>query len=214
MMLIKKTPSIKSAILRRIEESPEHSIFFINDFVELGSMETVRKVLQQARLLGLVSHVAHGIYVKPMQSRFGEVPPPLEKIAKEIAQRDRVEIMPTGSTAANILGLSTQIPMVVSYLTPGSSRTIKIGKRAIKFRHAAPRNFAYEGTTIPLVVQALKDLETENIGERELSALYQYLSNAQDKDTFLKDILLVPQWIQNLVKPIITNIQNETLATI
>ena len=93
-MLIKKTPSIKSAILRRIEESPEHSIFFINDFVELGSMETVRKVLQQARLLGLVSHVAHGIYVKPMQSRFGEVPPPLEKIAKEIAQRDRVEIMP------------------------------------------------------------------------------------------------------------------------
>lgn len=83
-MLIKKTPSIKSAILRRIEESPEHSIFFINDFVELGSMETVRKVLQQARLLGLVSHVAHGIYVKPMQSRFGEVPPPLEKSPKRL----------------------------------------------------------------------------------------------------------------------------------
>lgn len=164
-------------------------------------METVRKVLQQARLLGLVSHVAHGIYVKPMQSRFGEVPPPLEKIAKEIAQRDRVEIMPTGSTAANILGLSTQIPMVVSYLTTGSSRTIKIGKRAIKFRHAAPRNFAYEGTTIPLVVQALKDLETENIGERELSALYQYLSNAQDKDTFLKIYFWFPSGFKTSLNP-------------
>lgn len=213
-MLIKETPSIKSAILKRIEESPEHSIFFINDFMELGSMPSIKKTLRQALLLGIVSHVAHGIYVKPMLSRFGEVPPPLEKIAKEIAQRDRVEIMPTGSTAANILGLSTQIPMVVSYLTTGSSRTIKIGKRAIKFRHAAPRNFAYEGTTIPLVVQALKDLEAENVGERELAALHQYLSNAQDKDTFQKDILLAPQWIQNFVKPIINNIQNETLATI
>ena len=64
--------------------------------------------------------------------------------------------MPTGSTAANILGLfdTNTDGGVLPYNR--SSRTIKIGKRAIKFRHAAPRNFAYEGTTIPLVVQALK----------------------------------------------------------
>lgn len=214
MALTKEVPNIKSSILRRIEESPENSIFFISDFLEFGSMPSVKKTLRQALSLGIISHVAHGIYVKPMASRFGEVPPSLEKIAKEIAQRDRVEIMPSGSTAANILGLSTQVPMVVSYLTTGSSRTIKIGKRAIKFRHAAPRNFAYAGTTIPLVVQAFKELEADNIGEKELSVLHKYLSDAPDKDTFQKDIILAPQWIQSIVKPIIKTLQDETLATV
>lgn len=207
--------NIKSAILNRIEQSPEHSVFFINDFLELAPMETVRKVLMQARLLGLVSHVAHGIYVKPMKSRFGEVPPPLEIIAKEIAKRDHVQIMPTGNTAANILGLSTQVPMIVSYLTTGSSRTVKIGKGAIKFRHAAPRNFAYKGMTVPLIVQALKEIKRENVGNGELSAIFHYLSKAQDEETFTNDILLAPQWIQNIVKPMIKKLkENDTLAAV
>lgn len=197
--------SIKSAILKFLEESPDHSIFFLNDFGEYGSVETVRKVLLQARSEGLVSHLSHGIYVKPMQSRFGEVPPPLEIIAKAIAKRDHVKIMPTGSTAANVLGLSTQVPMTVSYLTTGSSRIIPIGKRTIKFKHAAPRNFAYKGKTIPLIVQALKDIGEKNINEQIISGLTSYLAKASDSSTFNEDLLLAPAWIQTIIKPLIQN---------
>lgn len=197
--------SIKSAIFKFLEESPDHSIFFLNDFVEYGSVETVRKVLLQARSEGLVSHLSHGIYVKPMQSRFGEVPPPLEIIAKAIAKRDHVKIMPTGSTAANVLGLSTQVPMTVSYLTTGSSRIIPIGKRTIKFKHAAPRNFAYKGKTIPLIVQALKDIGEKNINEQIISGLTSYLAKASDSSTFNEDLLLAPAWIQTIIKPLILN---------
>lgn len=111
-----------------MRESPEHSIFFLGDFAEYGSVETIRKILLQARMQGLITHLSHGIYLKPMHSRFGEVPPPMEAVAKEIAERGHMEIMPTESTAANILGLSTQVPMVISFLTTGSSRTIKSGK--------------------------------------------------------------------------------------
>ena len=196
----KNDKNIKTTILNRIERSPEHSIFFLNDFARITSLETVRKVLSQACDTGLLTHVAHGIYVKPMMSRFGEVPIPLEKIAEEIAARDHVQIMPTGSTAANMLGLSTQVTMTVSYITTGASREIKIGNRSIRFRRAAPRNFAYKGRTIPLIVQAFKELGKDNIRENELSAISRYMSMANDKETFTEDILLAPMWIQNLIK--------------
>lgn len=202
-MLISKADTIKATIFKRLEESPANTVFFLNDFSELGSLETVRKVMFQARLQGLITHLCHGIYLKPMRSRFGEVPPSLEKIAEAIAERDHVEIMPTGSTAANILGLSTQVPMIVSYLTTGSSRRIPIGKRVILFRHAAPRNFAYRGKTIPLIVQALKELGKANVNGHALSALSSYMGKAQDSDTFESDILLAPAWIQAIVKPLI-----------
>ena len=78
-----------------------------------------------------------------------------------------------------------------------------ISKRIIKFKHAAPRNFAYKGKTIPLVVQALKELGKVNIDEQTLSALSAYMEKAPDKDSFEKDLHLAPAWIQHIVKPLI-----------
>lgn len=121
--------------------------------------------------------------------------------------------MPTGSTAANLLGLSTQIPMNVSYLTTGSSRKINIGNRFIQFKHAAPKNFAYKGTTIPLIVQALRELGEKNINEETLSSLALYIEKAKDKDSFVSDLILAPVWIQSIIKPLVTE-KNEALATI
>lgn len=209
--------NIKSLILSRIADSEEHSVFFISDFAELAPVETVRKVLRQACELGLASHLSQGIYVKPMHSRFGEVPPPLEVVAKAIAQRDHAQIMPTGATAANMIGLSTQVPMTLCYQTTGSSRTVKVGRRTIKFQHAVPRNFAYRGTTIPLAVQAVREIGQDNLGDEGLSKLYDYMSKSPDKDTFKTDVLLAPVWIQNILKPIIKHLEeseNEALAAI
>lgn len=200
-----ESKNIKTTILDKVKEAPEHSVFFLKDFAEVTSLETVRKVLSCACERGMLTHLAHGIYVKPMVSRFGEVPVPLERIAEGIALRDHIQIMPTGSTAANILGLSTQVTMTVSYLTTGASRDIRIGNRLIRFRRAAPRNFAYKGTTIALIVQAYKELGKENIGEKEISTTAQYMSLAGDKETFAEDILLAPMWIQNIIRKSIIN---------
>ena len=202
-MLKSKGSTIKSEVLKLIDESPNNAIFFLGDFAELGSVETIRKIFVQARLQGIVKQLAHGIYIKPMLSKFGEVPPSLDEIAKAIATRDCVEIMPTGSTATNLLGLSTQVPMVVSYLTTGSSRNIRIGNRVIKFKHAAPKNFAFKGKTMPLIVQALREFGKENIDNNILSALSLYLAKASDKEYFSNDILLAPAWIQSIVKPLL-----------
>ncbi len=95
--------TIKEQIINRIKRSKNQNVFVIGDFTDIGSPETVRKVFFQACEMGFLYRVAHGIYVKPIVSEFGIVPPSLEVIAEEIAKRDHAQIIPTGSTASNLV---------------------------------------------------------------------------------------------------------------
>ena len=75
--------------------------------------------------------MAQGIYARPIISKYiGEVLPSAEIVAKGIAKRDRIRIVPTGVYA---LGLSTQVPMKLVFLNDGAQREIKIDKLSIKF---------------------------------------------------------------------------------
>lgn len=94
--------------MRSSDESQPHSIFFISDYADLGSAETIRKILHEATISDSIENAGHGICVKPIVSRFGKVPVPLEKKAREIADRDKSEILPTGSSAANLIGRPTK----------------------------------------------------------------------------------------------------------
>lgn len=191
--------NIKHNVMRSIDESQPHSIFFISDYADLGSAETIRKILHEATLSGVLEKAGHGIYIKPKVSRFGKVPVPLEKIAREIADRDKCEILPTGSTAANLIGLSTQVPVNSSYITTGSTRTIKIGDRKISFRHASPRNFAAKGRVMPLLIQGIREIGEANISGAEYVAISQFID--RHKDPYLQeDLPLAPAWIQKIIK--------------
>lgn len=193
---------IKQSVMKKINESHTHSIFFISDYTNIGSAETIRKILHDATIDGILEKAGHGIYFKPKVSRFGKIPIPLEKIAKEIAERDRSEILPTGSTAANLIGLSTQIPMNLSYITTGATRKINIGGREISFRHASPKNFAAKGNTIPLLIQGIREIGKENISETEYAAIKRFIDKQNDP-YFQEDLRLAPAWIQKILKRLI-----------
>lgn len=194
--------NIKYEVLKNIDESQPHSIFFISDYAQYGSAETIRKILYEATLTGVLEKAGHGIYIKPKDSRFGPVPVPLEKIAREISERDKCEILPTGNTAANLIGLSTQVPMNLSYITTGSTRTIKIGDREISFRHASPKNFAAKGRVMPLLIQGLREIEEENISAFEKDAIKRFIDKQKDP-YLLEDLKLAPVWMQRIIKKMI-----------
>ncbi len=191
--------NIKHYVMRSIDESQPHSIFFISDYADLGAAETIRKILHEATISGVLEKAGHGIYIKPKISRFGKVPVPLEKIAREIADRDKCEILPNGSTAANLIGMSTQMPMNLSYITTGSTRTIKIGDRKISFRHASPKNFAAKGSVIPLLIQGIKEVGAKNISGVEYEAIRLFIDKQQDP-YLQEDLPLAPAWIQRIIK--------------
>ncbi|WP_293738782.1 DUF6088 family protein [Parabacteroides sp. ASD2025] len=195
--------NITKLIMSRIAQSKPGSLFFISDFADLNNDEMVGKILSQSEKLEKVIRLSNGIYFKPEYSRFGIIYPSTEKIVEAIAERDKAQILPTGSTAMNILGLSTQIPMNPVYITNGSARTINIGKRKITFRRSVPKNFAYKGEIMPLLVQALKSIGKENVTEQNMQAIRSLLQEHSEPETILHDLQLAPLWIKKLLLPII-----------
>ena len=186
----------------RIEALPEDSVLFRTDFPEYHS-EFVGGTLAELTQEGMLVKLAQGIYAKPRRSRFGLVLPSVDKIAQAIAARDNAEVLPSGMTALNVLGLSTQVPMKYSYLTTGSERIIKLKNQEIRLKRGVPKNFCYETKLIALLVQALKTLKQQNVGEEELQVIRNLISREPDRSALAKDVDMMPVWMKRIVKPML-----------
>lgn len=186
----------------RIEALPEDTVLFRSDFPDYHS-EFVGGTLAELTQEGVLVKLAQGIYAKPRRSRFGFVLPSVDKIAQAIAARDNAEVLPSGMTALNVLGLSTQVPMKYSYLTTGSERTIKLENQEIRLKRGVPKNFCYKTKLIALLVQALKALKQQNVGQEEIQTIRSLISKEPDKTTLAKDVDMMPIWMKRIVKPML-----------
>ena len=187
---------------RRIKLLPEDSVLFRSVFPEYHS-EFVGETLAELTEEGILVKLAQGIYAKPRTSRFGTVLPSVEKIVQAIAVRDHAEVLPSGMTALNALGLSTQVPMNYTYLTTGSERVIKLGNRQVTLKRGVPKNFCYGTKLIALLVQALRTLKQENVGQEELQTIRALIAAEPDRETLAKDVDMMPAWMKRIVKPML-----------
>ncbi|MBO7652231.1 MAG: hypothetical protein J6S84_05930 [Bacteroidales bacterium] len=196
--------SIKNGdtLRQRIEALPEDSVLFRTDFPEYHS-EFVGGTLAELTNDGILVKLAQGIYAKPRKSRFGIVLPSVDKIVQAIAVRDNAQIIPSGITALNILGLSTQVQMNYTYLTTGSERIIKLTNQRVMLKRGVPKNFCYGTRLIALLVQALKALKQENVGQEELQTIRGLISKEPDKKTLARDVDMMPIWMKRIVKPML-----------
>lgn len=131
----------------------------------------------------------------------GVLEPSVDSIATALAGRDEIRLQPTGAHAANLLGLSTQVPMQVVYLTEGSARTIQVGKQKITLKKTTPRIMATAGKTSGLVIQALKYLGRDRVDHQVVSTLENRLDDA-DRRQLMKDINSAPSWIRDIIRNI------------
>lgn len=196
---------IAQIVKERIEAGERGTIYFVNSFSDLQNDQTVTKALQRLSEEEFLIRLSKGIYLYPETTRFGTITPSIDEIVKAIAERDSVSILPTGSTALNKLGFSTQVPMNAVFLTTGSTRTIKIGNRKVLFKHSVPRNFVYKGTLMPLIVESLKELGENNIDNETYKKLGKIVSSLPESDfaTFIEDLQYAPQWIRTIIQRII-----------
>ncbi|CDS92113.1 conserved hypothetical protein [Sphingobacterium sp. PM2-P1-29] len=191
--------SSKNQIETKILKSSLGEIFFAEDFYAYGSPGNIRLTLFRLVNEGILERLAQGIYLKPKKDPLlGIIYPTTEEIAKEIAQRDRARIAPTGIMALFLLGLTTQIPLKAVYLTDGSQREIKIGKRSIKFKKTVPRSFAIKDSLLHLIVQAFKEVGQEGVTEDFLEKITSSIRRLESKvvDTQLR---FAPVWIQKII---------------
>lgn len=172
----------------------------------MGAPKTINKSLERLEQSKTLIRIARGIYYYPKTDTklgLGILYPSLEEIAKEIAKRDKARIVPTGLYALNKLGLSTQVPMNIVYLTDGSPRRIKIGNgKGILFKHTAPKNLAYKNDLIMLIVSALKTIGKGNVKKEDIEKLRKLLSSEHIPD-WKEDLELAPAWIKQILIQIV-----------
>ena len=115
--------------------------------------------------------------------------------AKAIATRDAARLQPTGAYAANLLGLSDQVPATVVFLTDGAARTVQVGTQTIALRHTTPRNMATAGRLSGLLIQALRYLGQGGVTPKVVDYLRTTLP-ARERLALLRDINLAPAWMR------------------
>lgn len=201
--------SIHSRVSGKIKQIPKGKPIFPSDFKGLGSEAAIKMTLMRLTKESKLDRIAHGIYVVPKDSRFGKIRPSLEEIAHAIAERDHARIRPTGAFALNKLGLSTQVPMRLIFITDGAPRHIRVGKGSIKFKSATPRSLAYRGKISGLVVQAFKELGSKSVSEEMIRKL-KALLRKEKSEVIMADAKLAPYWIAKIFYDIL-NEKTETM---
>lgn len=192
--------SIDDHIIIKIRKARGGSLFFIEDFLHFGTSKAVGKALERLVHRNELTRITTGIYARLKTHKlFGEIQPTTEEIAQAIAKRDKARIVPTGVLALNALGLSTQVPLKIVYLTDGAARTIKVGERTIKFKKTSPRNLSAIGPISRLVIQALKEIGKDNVTEEEIKVILKHLKN-EESHRLENDIKLAPEWIRAIMR--------------
>ena len=165
--------------------------------LEFG-VESTKKALLRLTNEGFLERLARGIYLYPQKDKvLGILYPDIETIAQEIAKRDNARIIPTGAQALNLLGLSTQVPLNVVFLTDSSPRIITIKNRKIKFKKTSPKNLAIKGHISGLVIQALKEIGKDKVTREQIEIIKKQLKK-EKPETLYHDMKLAPSWIANI----------------
>ena len=202
-MSIKSTQSIVNKVKNRIYGNGMGWCFTQTNFVDLKNDEAVKKALLRLNDVGIIRRISDGLYEYPRQhDKLGTLPPQIDKIAKAIAQRDGIRTQPSGAYAANLIGLSEQVPGKVVFITDGASKKLKVGKQEIIFKRTAAKNMASAGTQVGLLIQALKYFGKNNIDEVVLSRVKKNLKKIDPKD-IVKNIKYAPQWIRGMVNKLL-----------
>lgn len=196
--------SIDDKVITKIKKAKRGSLFFTEDFLSFGSAKAVAKALERMVEKEEVFRVARGIYARLEKDPIlGLIKPSTEAIAQAIAKRDKARIIPTGSLALNALGLSTQVPMNVVYLTDGAKRKIDLGRRKILFKNTTPKNLSAIGKISSLVIQALKEIGKDKATEKEIEIILKQLKK-EEPYRLEHDIKLAPEWIRIIMRKALT----------
>ena len=189
-------------IKRRIIGKGRGAVFTPSDFLDLGSRAAIDQALSRLNDQGVIRRLARGIYDYPKTSpRLGRLSPDPDAIATAIARKDGRVVQVSPARAANMLGLTTQVPAKAIYLTDGPSRTKQIGAQTIIMRNAAARNLVGAGKPTGAVFQALRYLGKDGVD----ASVVARLSRAIDADTrraLIKDALHAPGWMRPVVQQI------------
>lgn len=192
--------SITDQIISRIKRRKPGWVFTPKDFLDVGSRASVDQVLSRLAKQGMVRRIDRGIYYYPKQSKLlGALSPAPDNIARALAPNDK--IFPSGAMAANLMRLSTQVPVKLSYLTNATVRTRRVAGQTIQLKRARVAWLDNIPDHANLALQALSYLGKQNIDDQIINRCAHVLT---DRDiTGLQQAMgRIPGWMADTIHKI------------
>ena len=182
--------------------SPGHA-FIAKDFLDIAARGSIDVALSAMLRSGKIRRIRRGLYDVPKfnPGLGGALSPDFDEAARALARRHRWTIVPEGAWAANLLGLSTQVPARIAYLSNGPNRRITLGRRTLLFKHARPHALGAQRGLPALVVQALRYTGEERVNRRLIRRLQSQLSEA-DKRRLVRATRFGVDWIYQAARKI------------
>ena len=194
--------SIAKQILNEIARHKDNWCFSQKDFMGCASRDALDKAFSRLVQEGKIRRVGRGLYDVLRYSDLlkSVLSPSSDQIARAVARKHGWRIQPTGAGAANMLNLSTQVPMKIIYLSDGPTKSMDFGGRTIRFKNTAPKNMAASELS-GLVINAFNYLGKRNVTP-EIVAKLRDRFNASQKKQLLKDARFATDWIFEAVQEI------------
>ncbi len=195
--------SIVTKIFFRICGRGKGWAFSASDFVAEFSREQVDNALSQLVKSGKIRRVCRGVYDYPKYSNLLEqyLSPDFDQVAQAIARKFNWRIQPSGDAALNLLGLSTQVPGRITYLSDGPSKDFPIGNHTIEFKKSALKDVGFKYKESGLIVQALKALGKNRAAHIDIKDIRKNLDLSKSQQ-IIKDTKSSTGWIYDHIKRI------------
>jgi hypothetical protein len=198
----KHTESTDTLVLKRIQAHEPGWVFTPSDFTDLGSRDAVATALKRHKAAGTIRLLGRGLYDVPRHHELlGILWPSVEQIVDAVSRKDGLRLQPIGVYAANVLGLSEQVPAQVVYLTDGATRKIKIKPMEIVFKRTTPRQMATAGRLSGLLIQGFRSMGIKHIQPQHIQSLRSRIP-AAERAKILDDLAYAPVWMHAYFKEI------------
>lgn len=191
--------------IENIMSENQGKIFSINDFYNLGTKNTIKSALYRLNEKNHITRLLDGLYIKPKYSKVLKEYsyPDANEVAEKIADKFSWTIAPTGDTALNYTGLSTQVPNEYKYISDGAYREYLYRDKKLVFKHTTNRNISAYSKKLSIIIQAIKALGKDNISEENIKKLAIYSKGV--KEDLKKDTLKLHFWIREVLEKIEDN---------
>ena len=189
-------------------------LIFSTDFRGSGTENAIRKALSRLAHTGQVKRLTHGIYYKPkVDAVLGELRPGADEVVKMIAQREKIKVRPAGAYAVHRLGLTTQVPTKLVYITNGHPKQFKLGKLQITFKATSPKKLETIGEISSLLIQALEEIGTENIDPETEKKIFKLLLK-EELSNLKHDLSLAPAKVNDYIVKLLKKQENDRVAEV
>lgn len=195
--------SYYTQIVEMIDNATPEAVFVVSDFVHIAPVNTVRQCLSRLEQAGQIVRIIRGVYYQPAYSELldeYESPSP-HHVAMALARKFGWTISPSGETALNQLGLSTQVPAKWLYVSDGPYNSFSFGNITIEFKHRSNREISGMSYKTALVIQALRALGKDRLDDATTQKLRRSLTD-QEKAALLTEAKYTVSWIYEAIKAI------------